>query len=125
MDKHYVFNAARCEYDVIHEVVDELGWKSTDNGASNCSLIWIDTAVGIRESFETVKAWQLINHFPGLNDLIARKSRMYRNLHRIARVLPKEYTFLPTTYVLPEDRELLCSREFENGKTRNNRYVSS
>eukprot|EP00392_Amoebophrya_sp_AT5.2_P005849 g5859.t1 len=123
LDKHYVFNAARCEYDVIHEVVDELGWKSTDNGASNCSLIWIDTAVGIRESFETVKAWQLINHFPGLNDLIARKSRMYRNLHRIARVLPKEYTFLPTTYVLPEDRELLCSREFENGKTRNNRYL--
>ena len=46
-----------------------------------------------------------------------------RNISRAAKLIPREYTFLPTTYVLPEDRETLAREQFEGNKTRNGRYL--
>lgn len=87
--KHFVFHKLSCTYPIIHECVKNLNWKSL-NQPNNFSLMWIDTCAGLTESFGLIKPWQMVNHIPGLNELLARKSRLYRNLHRVAQILPRE-----------------------------------
>ena len=73
----------------LTETLKNLNWKSL-NQPNNFSLMWIDTCAGLTESFGLIKPWQMVNHIPGLNELLARKSRLYRNLHRVAQILPRE-----------------------------------
>ena len=58
------------------------------------SLLWVDTAGATAEIFKSMEPWHLINHFPGLFDLIARKSRLYRSIQRVRNLLPHEYAIL-------------------------------
>ena len=76
--KNYVFNGTLCSYDVIFACVKEMGWKTKKQNPKDFSLYWIDPCMGINEAFATIQPWQTMNHFPGLNDLIARKSRLFR-----------------------------------------------
>jgi tubulin polyglutamylase TTLL6/13 len=45
---------------------------------------------------------QVVNHFPGITEL-CRKDLLARNLGRLQRVFPEEYSFFPRTFVLPAD----------------------
>ncbi|XP_076633862.1 tubulin monoglutamylase TTLL4 [Colletes latitarsis] len=59
--------------------------------------------------FRTLKESQKINHFPGTFQ-IGRKDRLWRNLSRMmAKYGKKEFSFVPKTYVLPQD--LRCFKQ--------------
>lgn len=44
-----------------------------------------------------------VNHFPGMADTLARKARLAKCLSRAQRNFPKEYSFFPKTWVLPDE----------------------
>ncbi|XP_043263456.1 tubulin polyglutamylase TTLL4-like [Colletes gigas] len=59
--------------------------------------------------FRALKESQKINHFPGTFQ-IGRKDRLWRNLSRMmAKYGKKEFSFVPKTYVLPQD--LRCFKQ--------------
>ncbi|GAA6100969.1 tubulin polyglutamylase ttll6 isoform X1 [Tachysurus ichikawai] len=46
--------------------------------------------------------YQKINHFPGMNE-ICRKDLLARNLNRMLKLFPKDYSIFPRTWCLPAD----------------------
>ncbi|KAF4085121.1 hypothetical protein AMELA_G00113620 [Ameiurus melas] len=49
-----------------------------------------------------MKRYQKINHFPGMNE-ICRKDLLARNLNRMLKLFPKDYSIFPRTWCLPAD----------------------
>ena len=49
-----------------------------------------------------MRGFQKINHFPGMSE-ISRKDNLARNLNRLYKLFPKEFSFFPRTWVLPAD----------------------
>lgn len=46
--------------------------------------------------------FQKINHFPGMTE-ICRKDLLARNLNRMLKLFPKEYSIFPRTWCLPAE----------------------
>lgn len=46
--------------------------------------------------------FQKINHFPGMTE-ICRKDLLARNLNRMQKLYPTEYSFFPRTWCLPAE----------------------
>jgi len=101
--KQVWFYSESCRYDVIFDNVKKSNWKRIDDekleGHSN--IIWIDISV-IQEKMRTILPWQIINHCPGMPN-IARKNRMGQNLNKMQKEFPREYSFYPKTWVLPNE----------------------
>lgn len=102
--KRVLFNYSHGDYDVVATVAEERGWRviKQEEKAGNSNLHWIDDAK-IGDWLCRVEPWMRVNHFPGMNNALARKSRLARNMARMQRIFPKEYTFIPPTWVLPDD----------------------
>lgn len=49
-----------------------------------------------------MKPYQKVNHFPAMY-CIAHKNHLGRNLMKLRRILPKEYSFFPQTWLLPSE----------------------
>jgi tubulin polyglutamylase TTLL6/13 len=64
-------------------------------------VMWSDNAVD-PELLAKMKAYQKINHFPGMYAL-ARKNHLARNLTRLRRLHPADYDFFPKTWLLPAE----------------------
>jgi len=99
-----LFNASHSDYDVVAAAAEARGWKvvkSEEKGAQ-CHVHWIDDGA-IGDWLRKVEPWMRVNHFPGMNNALARKTRLARNMARMQRLFPKEYQFLPPTWVLPDD----------------------
>lgn len=113
------FNASHCMYDCIIETVQARGWRVVRNEAKAvaCNVHWIDNC-GISDWFRHIKPWMRINHFPGMHNTLARKSRLAKNMSRMQRLFPKEYNFLPEAWVLPDDMSDLEKRFDENGESK-------
>ena len=47
-----------------------------------------------------------VNHFPGMSEL-AKKNLLAKNLNRMIRALPGDFTFVPQTFSLPAELEPL------------------
>ena len=60
-----------------------------------CNVYWIDIS-NIAERMSKLRPWQRINHFPGMSEL-AKKNLLAKNLNRIAKALPGEFSFVPPT----------------------------
>ena len=78
-------------------------------------LMWIDTGI-TTEHFSKLKPYQKINHFPGMRCL-ARKNNLARNLARMRRHFPNDYSFFPSTWLLPaeyRDFKAQCPRNKSN-----------
>jgi tubulin polyglutamylase TTLL6/13 len=112
------FDALRTEYEIVDEVVRARGWTvvKEEEKAPKCYIHWIDQA-GIDQTLPTVMPWMRVNHFPGMNNSLARKSRLAKNMARISRYFAADYRFLPATWVLPEDMGDLEKR-FDNGESK-------
>ncbi|NXC89492.1 TTL13 polyglutamylase, partial [Cercotrichas coryphoeus] len=65
------------------------------------TVYWTDTSVSLERLME-MKRFQKINHFPGMIEL-CRKDLLARNLNRMLRLFPKEYSIFPRTWSLPAD----------------------
>jgi len=99
-----LFNLSHSNYEVIPLIVRERGWRvvKSEDKALQCNVHWIDDGA-IGDWLPRCQPWMRINHFPGMNNALARKTRLARNMSRMQRLFPKEYNFLPPTWVLPDD----------------------
>mmetsp|Transcript_31639 Transcript_31639/g.97801 ORF Transcript_31639/g.97801 Transcript_31639/m.97801 type:complete len:720 (+) Transcript_31639:421-2580(+) len=99
-------------YDCVIDAVHAVGWRTVcgqrkgqeNDGVDDpdydlCNVYWIDVA-NIAERMNKMRAWQRINHFPGMSN-VARKNRLAQNLEKMRREFPRQYSFYPRTWVLP------------------------
>mmetsp|Transcript_110554 Transcript_110554/g.174168 ORF Transcript_110554/g.174168 Transcript_110554/m.174168 type:complete len:773 (+) Transcript_110554:172-2490(+) len=112
-----LFNASHTSYDVIVATAEARGWRVIKNEerAGACNIHWIDDS-NIGVWLPRTEPWMRVNHFPGMNNALARKSRLARNLCRMQRILPKEFSFIPPTWVLPDDLSDLSKRFGSSGE---------
>ena len=115
--KHLVVNISDTQYPVIKYVFKKmLGWKvSTDSDNTNFDLWWTDGAVET-EKLSHMHSYQKINHFPGMYSL-SKKNYLSRNLGKMRKTFPAEYSFYPLTWVLPAEFAELKTYSIKNPKT--------
>ncbi|CAE7246637.1 Ttll6a [Symbiodinium sp. CCMP2592] len=101
---HVQFNASHSDYEVVAQAAEERGWRvvKCEEKAAMCNIHWIDDA-NIGDWMRKVEPWMRINHFPGMNNALARKTRLARNMTRMQRLFPAAYRFVPPTWVIPDD----------------------
>mmetsp|Transcript_200 Transcript_200/g.332 ORF Transcript_200/g.332 Transcript_200/m.332 type:complete len:520 (-) Transcript_200:109-1668(-) len=109
-----------CLYSVIKRSALSLGWKligeeASDRVKRNCHVIWVDKSFANDKRFVSIQPWQRINHFPGMTN-ICRKVRLAQSLELMKKKFPREYSFFPTTYVLPLHLAAFRSL-FQNGQS--------
>ena len=99
-----LFNSSHSDYEVVAQAAAERGWRvvKCEEKAAVCNIHWIDDA-NIGDTIRKVEPWMRINHFPGMNNALARKTRLARNLARVQRIFPSAYRFVPPTWVIPDD----------------------
>ena len=74
------------------------------------------------EGFKSIREYQKMNHFPG-SFQIGRKDRLCRNLYMAqAQYGKSEYNFVPMTFVLPADYQLL-KNEIENPSNKSSKWI--
>lgn len=88
------------KYECVRRVGRKLGFKEVEEN-EDWSLYWTDTSISI-DRVNQMKKWQKINHFPGMSE-ICRKDLLTRNMNRMAKLYPKEYTFYPKGWCLPAE----------------------
>jgi len=88
----------------VRRAARALGMVEVEEGA-DWSIYWTDGSVSI-ERCMAMKKHQRINHFPGMAE-ISRKDLLNRNLSRMRKLFPKEYSFFPQTWALPGDLGVL------------------
>ena len=75
-------------------------------------VCWIDCAVPA-EALAKLKPYQRLSQFPGIQ-AITNKSKLARNLTKMKRYYPEDYSFFPQTYLLPvEINEFLNQLKFK------------
>lgn len=90
------------KYDVLPEVCSSLeNWQEAPSASSDFDLLWCDTVISA-DRFMKLKLYQKMNHFVGMS-AITRKNNLGRNLLRMRKQYPKEYSFFPDTWILPTD----------------------
>jgi len=110
-----------CLYSVVKQCALSLGWKLIREDANeiakrNCHVVWIDRSFN-DNLFLTIQPWQRINHFPGMTN-ICKKASMARNLELMKKEFPREYSFYPTTYVLPQSMSTFKSLFAPSGQSK-------
>jgi len=55
--------------------------------------------MGSKSTLKNMNKYQKINHFPGCWNM-GRKDLLWLNLSKFKRKFPKEYKFIPNTYLL-------------------------
>lgn len=104
-----------CRYDVVRRTMSKFGFKDVGE-SDNWNLYWTDLSISI-ERCKEMKRFQKINHFPGMLE-ICRKDLLARNLNRMQRLFPKDYSFFPKTWCLPADLgEALSYSRLRKNKT--------
>ncbi|CAH1173514.1 unnamed protein product [Phaedon cochleariae] len=89
-----------CRYDVIRRVASKFAYKEVTEG-ENWNMYWTDLSITVDRCKE-MKRFQKINHFPGMLE-ICRKDLLARNLNRMLRLFPRDYSFFPKTWCFPAD----------------------
>lgn len=96
-------NVSDTQYPLIPLIARKtFAWKTCENREDTESdLFWTDSAIS-PEKLAKMKPYQKINHFPGMYTL-ARKNYLARNLGKMRKVLPEDFDFYPSTWVLPAE----------------------
>ena len=89
---------------------------ASDKAKESCNVLWIDTS-NVNLYLNSIKPWQRINHFPGMMN-IARKTRLAENLEMMKKGFEKEFSFYPTTYILPRDLQAMKEIFGSSGKSK-------
>lgn len=103
--KKITINIAFTQYEIIQKISQCLGWrvKSIDDEDKDddSDLIWTDCAVQ-PEKLCKMKPYQKINHFPNMHE-IARKNFLAKNLNKLRKLFPDDFSFYPKTFLYPSD----------------------
>ncbi|CAF1176351.1 unnamed protein product [Adineta steineri] len=96
----YFICVSMCKYDCVRRAAKRLNFREVGDD-DDWNVYWTDTSVGI-ERVAQMKKWQKINHFPGMSE-VCRKDFLTRNMSRMLKMFPKEYSFYPKAWCLPAD----------------------
>lgn len=114
-------NLVDTQYEVVEEVCWELDYHLVcEKEHKNWDIKWTDGAVSV-DILNKMQSHQKINHFPGMNTL-SRKNNLAKNILKMQYKFPEHYSFIPKTFLLPQDSALLRtyyndSRRKDNIKT--------
>ena len=72
-------------------------------GNKQAVLLWYDT-IHDGDYFSKLKPYQIVNRIPAVN-VICRKAPFIRLIQRMQPYFPNLYTFLPKSYILPEQND--------------------
>ncbi|XP_053573677.1 tubulin polyglutamylase TTLL13 [Bombina bombina] len=93
-------NLTSCKYESVHRAASHCGLKEVGD-EDEWTVYWTDCSVSLERVME-MKRFQKINHFPGMSE-ICRKDLLARNMNRLLKLFPKEYSIFPRTWCLPAD----------------------
>lgn len=96
----YYICVSMCKYECVRRAAKRLNFREVAD-EDDWNVYWTDTSVGI-DRVAQMKKWQKINHFPGMSE-ICRKDSLTRNMSRMMKMFPKEYSFYPKAWCLPAD----------------------
>ncbi|OMJ72396.1 hypothetical protein SteCoe_29189 [Stentor coeruleus] len=101
--KKITINIAFTQYEIIQKISQSLGWrvKSIDDDEDDSDLIWTDCSVQ-PEKLCKMKPYQKINHFPNMHE-IARKNFLAKNLNKLRKLFPDDFSFYPKTFLYPSE----------------------
>ncbi|CAD8093616.1 unnamed protein product [Paramecium sonneborni] len=94
----YKFKNGKRTSECIEEVLKAAGFQRTYNN-SKWLIYW---GKFNQERCRNLNQYQKINHFPGCWS-IGRKDNLWINVSKMKRKFPKEYQFIPNTYLLNTD----------------------
>ncbi|XP_062993001.1 tubulin polyglutamylase TTLL7 [Elgaria multicarinata webbii] len=94
-------NVAGTKYEIVRVVIEEMGYVKTRDDDETANLIWSDCAVQ-QEKIADLRNYQRINHFPGMGE-ICRKDFLARNMTKMIKSQPQEYSFIPRTWIFPAE----------------------
>ncbi|XP_072853979.2 tubulin polyglutamylase TTLL7 isoform X2 [Pogona vitticeps] len=94
-------NVAGTKYEIVRIVIEEMGFVKTRDDDETANLIWSDCAVQ-QEKIAELRNYQRINHFPGMGE-ICRKDFLARNMTKMIKSQPQEYSFIPRTWIFPAE----------------------
>ena len=93
-------DASHAHFDTVTESFQKLGVEITKDQRQSV-LIWHDTLKD-PSYFNDLRPWQIINRIPGAN-VLTRKVPFYYLIKRLQNYFPDLYSFIPKTYILPND----------------------
>ncbi|XP_056132381.1 tubulin polyglutamylase TTLL7 [Lampris incognitus] len=94
-------NMAGTKYEIVRIVIKEMAFLKTRDEDETANLIWNDSAVQ-HEKIAELRNYQRINHFPGMGE-ICRKDCLARNMSKMIKCQPQEYSFIPKTWIFPAE----------------------
>ncbi|TMS19906.1 Tubulin polyglutamylase TTLL7 [Larimichthys crocea] len=94
-------NVAGTKYEIVRIVISEMDFIKTRDEDETANLIWNDSAVQ-HEKIAELRNYQRINHFPGMGE-ICRKDCLARNMSKMIKCQPQEYSFIPKTWIFPAE----------------------
>ncbi|XP_074077912.1 tubulin polyglutamylase TTLL7 isoform X3 [Macrotis lagotis] len=94
-------NVSGTKFEIVRVVIDEMGFVKARDEDETSNLIWCDAAVQ-QEKIAELQNYQRINHFPGMGE-ICRKDFLARNMTKMIKCNPQEYTFIPRTWIFPAE----------------------
>ncbi|CAL6042354.1 Tubulin_tyrosine ligase [Hexamita inflata] len=100
---------------IIRETFAKAGFKVTTNLDSGKFNVCWGTPKS-KDFIRNMAPGQLLNHLPGQESL-TRKDNLASTLQEFAKKYPEQYNFIPLSFVMPEDSEIL-KRHMQN----NNQY---
>uniref|UniRef100_A0A8C5HGH2 Tubulin tyrosine ligase-like family, member 7 n=1 Tax=Gouania willdenowi TaxID=441366 RepID=A0A8C5HGH2_GOUWI len=86
---------------LFRTAIGEIDFFKIQDEDETANLIWSDSAVQ-HEKIAELRNYQRINHFPGMGE-ICRKDCLARNMSKIIKCQPQEYSFIPKTWIFPAE----------------------
>ncbi|KAM4738581.1 tubulin polyglutamylase TTLL7 isoform 2-T2 [Anableps anableps] len=94
-------NVAGTKYEIVRIAIGETDFIKARDEDETANLIWNDSAVQ-HEKIAELRNYQRINHFPGMGE-ICRKDCLARNMSKMIKCQPLEYSFIPKTWIFPAE----------------------
>ncbi|XP_018408629.1 PREDICTED: tubulin polyglutamylase TTLL7 [Nanorana parkeri] len=94
-------NVSGTKYEIVRQVIEEMHFVKSRDDDETTNLIWSDCAIQ-HEKIAELRNYQRINHFPGMGE-ICRKDCLSRNMNKMIKCQPHEYSFIPRTWIFPAE----------------------
>ena len=119
-----IVNLNNCKYPLVHDCILQRSWAidspRDELHQPSWNLFWSDKSVSTERVLK-MKAYQRINHFPGMQAL-SKKVQLGIYLKRMQSSFPQDYTFFPQTWSLPHDWSNF-TRTVQSQASKNRTYI--
>jgi hypothetical protein len=117
-DRGYYYKMPNSYSQIIHFVFRDNGFLETKG--KNWTVMW-NVGSPKSEVFNNMASWQKVNHFPRACE-ITRKDSMNINMGKMQLKHGKNYSFIPKTYLLPQELALIIS-DHDKAKHKRKWYI--